>query len=123
MGSEAPRSRAFVRALAAPNLLFSRVMIGAVSPGRFVVRLAIRAALLVVTFAIALVVWEAVAARQSNLALQSPLLTPAQRAALQRVAAAGQFPAPDVGGALGPSLEPLALALILGTAVGVALAV
>jgi peptide/nickel transport system permease protein len=87
------------------------------------VRLAIRAALLVVTFVIALVVWGAVAARLSDQALQSRLLTPEQRAVIQRVIAAGRLPAPDVGGALGPSLGPLALALILGTAVGVALAV
>jgi peptide/nickel transport system permease protein len=98
-------------------------MIGAVSPGRFVVRLAIRAALLVVTFIIALVVWGAVAARLSDQALQSSFLTPAQRAVIQRAIAAGRLPAPDVGGALGPSLGPLVLALILGTAVGVALAV
>src|SRR5262245_6319021 len=103
---------ATVRTVGATDLLFSAAMIAAVSPGTSearIARTAIRAGLLVVAFVIAMVVWRAVAARQTDLALQSALsrLSPAQRAAAQHAVASGHLPAPDVGGALAQTLVPL----------------
>jgi ABC-type dipeptide/oligopeptide/nickel transport system permease subunit len=74
-------------------------MIAADSSGTPVVRVAVRAGLLVVAFAVALIAWGSIAS-------------------LARLPARLPF-SPDVGGAIAASLEPLVLSLILGGAIGV----
>jgi peptide/nickel transport system permease protein len=98
-------------------------MIAPNSPGLSLARVAIRAGLLLAAFVVALVVWGSVAARQADRALGSHMMTRAQVAALQHAVASRGFPAPNVGAALGPTLVPLVLALLLGAAAGMALAI
>lgn len=78
----------------------------AASSGNSVVRVLVRAVLLVVAFVVALVVWLSLTADRSSGVRTLPL---------RRV--------PDVGAALGASLGPLLLAVLLGAAAGVALAI